>query len=139
MPSSHPDARPAPWAIAAIGALAATSAACKGETFSLGRSMPRGYHFEVPQLVTELASGAPARTDNPTLTADLLEIFFTTDRAGGNGDIWFARRSDVAHPFSPPAAVTELNTSTFETSSAISADGLTIWFGSDRIGAVGST
>ena len=32
-----------------------------------------------------------------------------------------------------------LNTSTFETSSAISADGLTLWFGSDRPGGVGTT
>ncbi len=101
--------------------------------------MPRRYHFDPPRLVTELRSDAPVRTDNPTLTADLLEIYFTTDRGGGSGDVWFARRSDVAHPFSAPAPVTEVNSSTFETSSAISADGLTLWFGSDRPGGVGTT
>ena len=123
-------------AIAALVAAAGT-AGCTGRTLTLGDRDPRPYHFEVPQVITELRSDA--RTDNPTLTADLLEIFFTSDRTSGNGDVWSARRSDVLHPFSPPAPVTEVNTSTFETSSAISADGLTLWFGSDRPTGVGST
>ena len=38
-----------------------------------------------------------------------------------------------------PTPVAEVNTSTFETSAAISADGLTLWFGSDRPGGVGLT
>ena len=36
------------------------------------------------------------------------------------------------------APVTAVNTSSFETSSAISADGLTLWFGSDRAGGAGA-
>ncbi|HMF44744.1 MAG TPA: hypothetical protein VKQ32_28915 [Polyangia bacterium] len=133
-----PTARPTAWAIATLAA-AAGATACTGKTLALGDRDPRPYHFEVPQIVTELRSDS--RTDNPTLTADLLEIFFTSDRPGGSGggDVWSARRSDLLHPFSPPTAVTEVNTSTFETSSAISADGLTLWFGSDRPGGVGST
>lgn len=130
-----PTARPGPWAIAT---LVVTASACTGRTLALGDSAPRPYHFEVPQIVGELRSDT-ARTDNPTLTADLLEIFFTSDRLSGNGDVWSASRTDVLHPFSPPAAVAEVNTTTFETSSAISADGLTLWFGSDRPGGVGST
>src|SRR5262245_45306460 len=123
----------------AIALLAAAAcAACTGRTLALGDGMPRPYHFEAPVLVTELRSDL-ARTDNPTLTADLLEIFFTSDRVSGNGDVWHASRSDRTHPFVSPAAVTEVNTSTFETSSAISADGLTLWFGSDRPGGVGTT
>jgi hypothetical protein len=138
MASLAPSARPAPWAIvtvAAAGAMAA--AACNGRTLALGSDTPRRYHFEVPQLVTELRTDF--KTDNPTLTGDLLEIYFTSDRGSGNGDVWYARRSDVRHPFSSPAPIAEVNTSTFETSSAISADGLTLWFGSDRIDGLGST
>src|SRR5499427_5249082 len=133
-----PTARPTAWAIATLAA-AAGATACTGKTLALGDRDPRPYHFEVPQIVTELRSDS--RTDNPTLTADLLEIFFTSDRPGGSGggDVWSARRSDLLHPFSPPTAVTEVNTSTFETSSAISADGLTLWFGSDRPEGAGST
>jgi hypothetical protein len=123
-----------PWAIAI---LASAASACSGQTLGLGDRMPRPYHFEAPQIVGELMSPL-ARTDNPTLTADLLEIYFTSERSGG-GDIWFARRSNVNEPFGAPAPIDEVNTGTFETSSAISADGLTLWFGSDRPGGVGTT
>jgi len=117
-------------------AIAAACAACTGQTVNLGDRDPRPYHFETPKLVPELAS--TARTDNPTLTADLMEIYFTSDRMTGNGgDVWFARRYDTRLPFSNPLPVDEVNTATFETSSAISADGLTLWFGSDRPGSVG--
>ena len=72
-----PSVRPPPrrrlrWA---IGARALGLAACMGRTIHLGDKAPRPYHFDTPQLVAELASNA--RTDNPTLTADLLEIYFT--------------------------------------------------------------
>jgi hypothetical protein len=128
--------RPAGWALAAVVVAAAT--ACNGGRLnSLGDKQPRPYHFETPQIVPELA--ALGRTDNPTLTADLLEIYFTTDRQSGNGDVWFARRSDRGQSFESPAPITEVNSDAFETSSAISADGLTLWFGSDRGGGVGTT
>jgi len=130
--------RRAPRAIVVIAAIAAAAcAACTGRTVSLGDKEPRPYHFETPKIVGELAS--TARTDNPTLTADLMEIYFTSDRVSNNGDVWFARRYDTNLPFGNPLPVNEVNTATFETSAAISADGLTLWFGSDRPGGVGST
>ena len=97
-----PSVRPA-----GLAALVVAIAACRGRTYSLGDKDPRPYHFDPPQIVAELASNA--RTDNPTLTADLLEIYFTSDRVSGNGDVWVARRSDPALPFDPPTAVTEVN------------------------------
>jgi hypothetical protein len=123
----------ATWAAALV---ASAVAACTGRTNALGDKDPRPYHFETPQLVAELASAT--RTDNPTLTADQLEIYFTSDRSG-SGDVWFARRTNLRMPFDVPQAIAEVNTTTFETSAAISADGLTLWFGSDRSGGVGST
>ena len=77
---------------AGLAALVVAIASCGGRTLSLGDKNPRRYHFDPPQIVAELASNA--RTDNPTLTADLLEIYFTTDRVSGNGDVWVARRSN---------------------------------------------
>ena len=65
------------------------------------------YHFDTPVLVPELAS--PSQTDNPTLTGDLLEIYFTTDRVSGNGDVWFATRATATAPFGTPAPVTAVN------------------------------
>src|SRR6185437_9926674 len=120
-----------------LAPLAACAAGCSsGITVVLGSSSPVLYNFDAPVLLTELAS--PSRSDNPTLTADLLEIYFTTDRVSGNGDVWFASRSSPSAPFGTPAAVTAVNGDSFETSSAISADGLTLWFGSDRPGGAGT-
>src|SRR5579871_3767033 len=118
-----------------VAALAPCAAGC-GKTLALGSSSPIPYAFDTPVMVAELAS--PSRTDNPTLTADLLEIYFTTDRVSGNGDVWFATRPTATVPFGTPAPVTAVNTDSFETSSAISTDGLTLWFGSDRAGGVGA-
>jgi hypothetical protein len=122
---------------AAVALCALCAPACStGQTVRLGDSSPPPYHFDAPGLVSELAS--PSRTDNPTLTADLLEIYFTTDRTSGNGDVWFATRPTASAPFGPPAPVPTVNGPSFETSSAISADGLTLWFGSDRAGGAGA-
>ena len=123
----------AAWAGLAIAL--ATSAGCSGRSIILGDSSPKPYHFAPPQPVAELA--APFRTDNPTLTADLREIFFTTDRASGNGDVWFATRAETSLPFGTPQPVAAVNTAGFETSAAIASDGLTLWFGSDRAGGAG--
>jgi hypothetical protein len=116
--------------------LSALACACSsGKVVVLGSGSPVLYHFDAPVLVAELAS--TSRTDNPTLTSDLLEIYFTTDRVSGNGDVWYATRATPDAPFGTPAAVTAVNGDTFETSSAISGDGLTLWFGSDRVGGAG--
>ena len=122
--------------VALIALAICTSACTAGKTVSLGDMNPVPYHFETPVLVAELAS--PSRTDNPTLTGDLLEIYFTTDRVSGNGDVWFATRATATAAFGTPAPVTVVNGDSFETSSAISTDGLTLWFGSDRAGGAGA-
>jgi WD40-like Beta Propeller Repeat len=119
--------------------LLVTTGACGGKTIALGTTWPVPYHFHVPAPVTELAS--PSRTDNPTLTGDTLEIYFTSNRDGGlgDGDVWVAKRANAADPFGTPALVDNVNTDSFETSSAISTDGLALWFGSDRPGGLGAT
>lgn len=113
--------------------------ACGGETVTLGRSDVAAILWQEPELVAELASEAV--DDNPTLTGDLLEIYFTSRRDGGAGstDIWYARRAAPTDSFDPPEPIPELNTEEFESSPAISRDGLTLWFGSGREGGVGDT
>jgi len=124
------------WRPLGTAACALAAAGCwQAQQVTLGDEMPRPYHFGAPVLVADLASNV--RTDNPTLTADLLEIYFTSDRESGNGDVWFARRASAGLSFGPPVPVTEVNTPGFETSAAISPDGLTLWFGSDRPGGAG--
>ena len=74
-----------------------------------------------------------------TLSADLLEIYFASDREGGvgEGDIWHARRAARTDAFGEPELVVELSSPLAEASPAISADGLTLWFASSREGGLG--
>ncbi len=103
----------------------------EGTTVTLGRGSVSA------DLVSHLASSED--DENPSLTADLLEIYFTSDRDGGAGDydLYVARRASVEEPFGEPVNVSELSSEEFESSPAVSADGLTLWFGSDREGGVG--
>lgn len=80
-----------------------------------------------------------AKDDNITLTADLLEACLTSDRAGGTGDVdvWCATRDAIDSPFNAPVEVAAVNSPSFESSSAISLDGRSLWFGSDRVGGQG--
>ncbi len=72
----------------------------------------------------------------PALTGDGLTIVFASDRAGGLGerDLWEARRSAVDEPFGEPYNLSELNTSSDESSPYLSTDGRIIHFDSRRSG-----
>jgi WD40 repeat protein len=130
LPSLNPRA-----SLAVLAAAAALGAGCAGSTVNLGQATPHPYHFSDVHLVSELGTQA---SDNPTLTSDLLEIFFTSNRDNASTDIWTARRASPADLFGAVTLVSEASSpSSFETSSAISSDGLTLWFGSDRLGGLG--
>jgi hypothetical protein len=95
--------------------------------------------FGDPELISELAD--PSSEDDPSLTADLLEIYFNADRGEGpgGGEIYVAYRASVAAMWDPPEVVMELSTASAETTPQVRADGLEIWFSSDRAGSVGGT
>lgn len=86
--------------------------------------------FADPEPITELCVD-DAKDQDPTLTGDLLEIFFFSER-DGNADLWTSRRESVEDPWNPPTAVEELNTSELEQNPSVSRDGLRIWFYSRR-------
>lgn len=119
--------------LAVLAVLApAFTVACGGESVVLGQAAPKPLRFSAPKLVMEIYD--VESTDNPTLTDDRLEIYFTSSRVGSlGGDLWRAKRASVALPFDAPEPLTRLNSDGFESSSAISGDGLTLWFGSDRV------
>jgi hypothetical protein len=110
-------------------------ACSSGTTVHLGDKTPRPYHFGAPHELTEL--GTSYGNDNPTLTEDLLEIYFTSDRGTTSTDVWTARRASRGDPFGTPERVDAASTPTFDTSAAVSLDGLTLWVGSDRDGGLG--
>jgi len=103
---------------------------CHGELVTIGENPAPTYHFGQPRLVVELATYA--RTNNATLTADLLEIYFSSTRDQGDFDIWTASRASRDVAFGPPQKVRGVNSSRTDTGSTISPDGLTLWLGSDR-------
>lgn len=86
---------------------------------------PFGPATEVPGL----SSGGI--DEDPSLTGDMLELIFNSDRTGG-GDIYRSTRQSVTDPWGAPQLVTELSTASLENTPEISLDGLTIWFSSDR-------
>jgi hypothetical protein len=104
--------------------------ACRGEIVTIGEKPAPTYHFGPARLVVELATYA--RTNNPTLTEDLLEIFFTSTRDQNDFDIWTASRASRDVAFGAPQKVRAVSSGRFDTGSAVSADGLTLWLGSDR-------
>jgi hypothetical protein len=63
--------------------------------------------------------------DDPTLTADLRELYFNRDQT----TIWRIRRTDVGAPWSPPEEVPELAPAT---TPEVAADGLTMYLASAR-------
>jgi hypothetical protein len=74
--------------------------------------------------------------ENPTLTADLLTIFFISTR-GDSADVWTASREAPTALFGAPELVEAASTDGTEASPAISLDGLTLWVGQNRDDGLG--
>lgn len=102
---------------------------------SSGDALP--LRFGNVTLVAELSSRD--KDDNPTLTGDLLQICFTSTRANSTerADVWCAERADRAERFDEPVEIGVVNSDAFETSPALSLNGLDLWFSSDREGGAG--
>jgi hypothetical protein len=94
--------------------------------------------WSTPTEITELSD--PDGADDPSLTADLLEIYFGSRRSGSMGgieeDIWMAKRLSPTDPFGTPTNVADLNTSSVETTPKVTPDGLKIFFASNRSGGM---
>jgi hypothetical protein len=91
--------------------------------------------WSAPGKVMELADPT-LQDDDPSLTADQLEVYFDSERPGGaiaaNGDCWVATRARTSDPFGAPTLVAELASLADDTTFDVAPDGLTIYFASDR-------
>ncbi len=98
-----------------------------------------GAAFSAPIFLTALNSSA--YDHEARLSADERSIVFESTRAGGAGgpDLWLAERAATTDAFVSPRNLGELNRAGSETGPALSADGLTLMFASDRPGGAGGT
>jgi WD40 repeat protein len=107
-----------------------------GAVVDIGDARPAPYHFGPPRLLAELVAGYG--NENPTLTADLRELYFNSNHGSETeSDVWVARRDGAADPFAAPVVLAGLDTLAYEGNPAISLDGLSLYFGSDREGGAG--
>ena len=93
---------------------------------------------------TPVNVGAPVNTTSddwcPSITADGLELYFTSNRPGGSGnwDIWSATRATVNSPWNTPVNLgPAVNSSAEDNWPGISPDGLVLFFASTRPGGSG--
>jgi hypothetical protein len=142
------------WLISALLAAATASACQESLVLGDGRSTadasadanddagepdPAVPSFSEPTLIVGLAGGEEDGDDDPSLNEALTWLFFNSTRDGGSGDedIWFSRRASPSEPWAAPKPATTLNTDARETGLALSEDGLTIYWSSDRDGGAG--
>jgi hypothetical protein len=101
------------------------------ETTRSARTAP----WAPPVFLSTLASAE--RDDNPTLSDDGLEIFFSSDRVSAmKFDVFRATRPSLAQPFSAPQVVPELSSVGDDIGTRLSRDGRRMYlnFNSTRTG-----
>jgi Tol biopolymer transport system component len=82
----------------------------------------------------------PTHEDISCLSSDRLEIYLESDRPGGQGgfDMWVLKRDSIDDDWGPPENLGPgVNTSRNDWGPSISADGLTLYFFSNRPGGLG--
>jgi Tol biopolymer transport system component len=97
-------------------------------------------YFSVEFGAAQLAPGLNTASDDtrPNVRKDGLEVVFDSTRVGGFGgpDIWTSTRpSDVAAWTTPVNLGATINTAATESRASLSWDGLTMVFGSNRVGS----
>ena len=77
---------------------------------------------------------------SPSISTDGLELYFNSSRGGyGKGDTWVTRRATINDPWGEPVNLgAVVNSSEDENLPFVSADGLSLFFRSERPGGYGS-
>lgn len=91
--------------------------------------------FDAPVAV-DVLNDPLAADDDPTLTGDMLEIYFASTRLGSE-DVFVSTRASVEDAWDVPVPVDALNSFAQETFPEVSADGLVILLASNRGGGMG--
>lgn len=96
----------------------------------------RSERFQAPQWLP-VPFNSRAQDFSPSLALDDRVLFFSSDRRGGLGemDIYFCVRPNLQQPFSIPIRFDKpVNTEFSEGRPILSADGMTLYFDSNRVG-----
>jgi Tol biopolymer transport system component len=80
--------------------------------------------FGMPVQIGALAD--LALDDDPTVTADRCELYYSSTR-NGNEDIYVSKRASPSAAWGAPVRVAELSSGSIDTTPEVSADGLTIY------------
>lgn len=88
-----------------------------------------GGAFGPPVLASGTNLNTTAAEENPTVTPDELNIYFSSSRIGSDRiDIWWASRPSTVQAFGEPVNVTEVNQATNDWPAWISADNCVLYF-----------
>src|SRR5687768_14947650 len=82
--------------------------------------------FGTPVPLTPLNSAFA--DDDPTLTGDLLEIIFDSERASPTGDLYVSTRTAITDAWPAATVISELVSVEDEDAPNLAKDGLTLWF-----------
>lgn len=94
--------------------------------------------FDTPVPVDAVNVGGQ-NEDDPALSPDGLELYFETDRDGGFGKIWIARRPDVDAAWGEPELVPGIGAEfSNDGTPGLTDDGLRMFFISNRPGSFGN-
>ncbi len=91
--------------------------------------------FAMPMALVITGNGV-LETTSPSLTADGLNLYFTSDRPGtlGSRDIWRATRAATSTNFGTITALTTLNSALNENDAFVVPDNSAVYFSSSRSG-----
>ena len=84
---------------------------------------------------------SPSYDSDVSISVDGLSLYFTSNRPGGSGsyDIWVTTRESVQDPWGEPVNLGPIvNSPDWDHTAFISADGLTLFFSSNRPGGFGA-
>jgi beta-lactamase regulating signal transducer with metallopeptidase domain len=98
------------------------------------------FTFGTPSSLGPIVN-SPVWDATPCISADGLELYFLSERAGGlgTGDIWVTKRASINDDWGPPENLgPPVNSSSWELNPYISRDGLTLYFASLRPGGYGA-
>ena len=106
----------------------------------MGTPVEADFIFEAPTNLGPSINSVHAEGE-PYISADGLSLYFSSNRPDGFGaaDIWVSRRASISEPWGDAANLgSQINTSYVDATNTLSADGLSLYFTSNRPGGSGS-